>query len=237
MKRPIIVIDREKCNGCGKCVKGCAEGALQIIDGKAVLVKEDYCDGLGACIGDCPRGALKVEMREVPAFSGPNPAAAPVSAPPLTCPGMQLKSMATTADLAPTDTSAEIKQAIPSELRQWPVQLHLVPPSAPFLKERELLLLNACGAATSADVHWRFIRGRAVLIACPKLMSLSEIREKLAAIFTAARPPKVLIARMEVPCCKALSVATHEALKQAGLENTQVTEMQINLNGDVVQVK
>lgn len=231
MQRPIIVIDREKCNGCGKCVKACAEGALQLVDGKAVLVKEDYCDGLGACIGDCPTGALRIEQREAPPFTAPHPPPRPASA---VCPGMQVRMGGGPPAAAPAPLEGPAGQAIPSELRQWPVQLHLVPPGAPFLRGRELLLLNACGAVASADAHWRFIRGRAVLVACPKLSRQDDIRDKLAAIFAAAQPPVVVVARMEVPCCRALTAAARAAAVQAGLPELLIREMQINLNGDVV---
>jgi len=231
MQRPIIVIDREKCNGCGKCVRACAEGALELVDGKAVLVKEDFCDGLGACIGDCPTGALRIERREAPPFTAPHPA--PHSPPPAGCPGMKVRNAAANPSLAPTPPAAAAGQAIPSELRQWPVQLHLVPPGAPFLRGRELLLLNACGAVASADVHWRFLRGRAVVVACPKLSSPAEIRDKLAAILAEAHPPAVLVARMEVPCCRALVMAVRAAAAQAGQPDLPITEMEIKLNGDV----
>ncbi len=231
MQRPIIVIDREKCNGCGKCVTACVEGALQLVDGKAVLVKEDYCDGLSACIGDCPTGALRIEQREAPPFTAPHPPPTPA---PAVCPGMQVRMGGGRPAMAPAPLEGPAGQAISSELRQWPVQLHLVPPGAPFLRGRELLLLNACGAVASADVHWRFIRGRAVLVACPKLSRQDDIRDKLAAIFAAAQPPAVVVARMEVPCCRALTAAACAAALQAGLPELPIREMQINLNGDVV---
>ncbi len=231
MQRPIIVIDRGKCNGCGQCVQACVEGALQLVDGKAALVKEDYCDGLGACIGDCPTGALRIEQREAPPFTAPHPP--PRHAPPV-CPGMQVRTGGERPAALPAPLDGPGGQAIPSELRQWPVQLHLVPPGAPFLRGRELLLLNACGAVASADVHWRFIRGRAVMVACPKLSSQTDIRDKLASVFAATLPPSVLVVRMEVPCCRALAAAARAAAIQAGLPGLPIKEMQINLNGDIV---
>ncbi|MCA1809036.1 MAG: ATP-binding protein [Kiritimatiellia bacterium] len=242
MKRSMIVIDREKCNGCGKCISACVEGALQLVDGKATLVKEEYCDGLGACIGDCPVGALRIEEREAPAFqeppgmqaaqtkqAGPQPGAGHV------CPGMQVRSAASADERPATPAGGLAGSAIPSELRQWPVQLHLVPPSAPFLQRRELLLLSACGPVASADAHWRFLRGRPLVMACPKLNDYDDMRDRLAAIIEMAQTPALLVVRMEVPCCRGLMKAAQAAAEQAGRPDLPIREVVLGLNGDVLE--
>ena len=177
MKRKILKIDEDLCNGCGDCVTDCAEGAIEIIDGIAKIVKESYCDGLGACIGACPTGALTIEEREADEFEGPNPnmenppaeepKAQNMHAGHAGCPGSRMMDLKKGEPKAAENTS--FVQAIPSELAQWPIQLHLVNPSAPYFKGKELVVLSTCAPVASADVHWRYLRGRSVVMACPKL--------------------------------------------------------------------
>ena len=177
MKRKIIEIDEELCNGCGECITGCAEGALRIVDGKAKMVKEQFCDGFGDCIGTCPTGALKIIEREAEGFDmdatrehvrsiGGEDAVKRMDdandeheakvAPAGGCPGMQIRFGGESKVESPVVSS----QVIPSELNQWPTQLHLVPPVAPFFKDRELVVLSTCAPSASPDVNWRFVRGR-----------------------------------------------------------------------------
>lgn len=245
MKRKIIEINDELCNGCGACVTGCAEGALQIVDGKAKLVSEVFCDGLGACIGDCPTGALKIVEREAPEFDEaavekylgqPIPKAPPAGG----CPGMQIrfgeqkKAAPVVASSVPVAPGGQV---IPSELNQWPTQLHLVPPVAPFFANRELVVLSTCSPSASPDVNWRFVRGRGIVIACPKLDRTEGYVEKLTGILKSNGIPKVIIVRMEVPCCGGLTMMVKEAARKSGRTDLIVEEATIGLNGDIISTK
>ncbi len=226
MKRKIIEIDEELCSGCGNCVTGCAEGALQIVDGKAKLVNETFCDGLGACIGTCPTGALKIVERD-----------APKEPPAGGCPGMQIRFGGESKVESPKVERPEVSgQVIPSELNQWPTQLHLVPPTAPFFKDRELVVLSTCAPSASPDVNWRFVRGRAIVIACPKLDRTDGYVEKLADILKSNGIPKVIIVRMEVPCCGGLTMMVKEAARKSGRTDLMVEEATIGLNGDLKEI-
>lgn len=204
--RKVIRIDEEKCDGCGLCVPSCAEGAIQIIDGKAKLVSETYCDGLGACLGDCPQGAITLEEREAARFDesavhqhlsrkSAERAELPLHAGP-SCPGSALRSLTPAA--APARADATDQQ---STLSHWPVQLMLVPPHAPFLHGADILICADCVPFTVPDFHSRYLAGKAVLVGCPKLDNLEFYAEKLKAIFSAAGPASVTVLRMEVPCC------------------------------------
>lgn len=270
-KRQIINIDEEKCNGCGNCITGCAEGALALVDGKARLVKEQFCDGFGDCIGTCPTGALTIEEREADNFDieatrlnlmqtqgadavrrmeeanqahdegeqqqAPSRAAPP--AVPSGCPDtrMRMRQKEEAPAAAAPSAGASPGHAIPSELDQWPVQLHLVQPGAPFFKGRELVVLSTCSPVASADVHWRFMRGRGVVVACPKLDHTEPYAEKLGAILADTSIPKVIIVRMEVPCCGGLTVITRQAAELSGRTDLVVEEITLGLNGDVVATK
>ncbi len=243
MKRKIIEIDEAKCNGCGACVTGCAEGALQIVNGKARLVSEVFCDGLGACIGECPTGALKIIERDAPEFDeqavNRHLQKQKQKTPPGGgCPGVKMrfeeKKIASAASFAPVATGGQV---IPSELNQWPTQLHLVPVKAPFFRNRELVVLSTCSPSASPDVNWRFIRGRAIAIACPKLDRTEGYVEKLAAIFASNDIPKVIVVRMEVPCCGGLTMMVREALRRSGRTDLIVEEAVIGLDGELKEVK
>jgi ferredoxin len=213
--RKIVRIDDELCDGCGNCVTTCAEGALQIVNGKARLVRELFCDGFGDCIGECPTGALTIEERESEAFD----------------------FEATRAHVAATGGAGGPKQAIPSELRQWPVQLHLVQPGNPFFRDRELVVLSTCGPVASADVHWRFLRGRSVVVACPKLDDTRPYAAKLGAILRDPTIPKVTIVRMEVPCCGGLTAITRDAAALSGRRDLVLEEVTLGVNGDLQAVE
>jgi len=239
MKRKIIEIDDALCNGCGNCVTGCAEGALQIVDGKAKLVNEVFCDGLGACIGTCPTGALQIIERDAPEFDekavekhlgGPIPKMPPAGG----CPGLQIRFG---EEKPKTEAPAVSEQVIRSELNQWPTQLHLVPPQAPFFTNRELVVLSTCSPSASPDVNWRFVRGRAIVIACPKLDRTEGYVEKLAEIMKSNGIPKVIIVRMEVPCCGGLTMIVKEAAKLSGRTDLVLEEATIGLNGDILNTK
>jgi len=262
MKRKIIEINEELCNGCGECVIGCAEGALQIIDGKAKVVKEQFCDGFGDCIGTCPTGALKIIEREAEAYNinatrdhvlktGGEEAVKrfdeankehdeKVAKTILSgCPGMrqQMAPPASALTAVATDSGAMGGQVIKSDLAQWPVQLHLVQPTSPFFDGKELVVLSTCAPVASPDVHWRFVRGRSVVVACPKLDQTDGYVEKLAGIFAQNNIPKAIIVRMTVPCCGGLSVLVRKAHALSGRTDLIVEEITIDLNGDLVKTE
>lgn len=221
MIRKIVRIDEEKCNGCGECVPSCAEGAIQIVDGKARLLADNLCDGLGACLGDCPLGAITIEEREADEFdeeaveehlkaAAPAPRAAhaaPASAPGGGCPSARVQSFAPAAGGCPS---------APSRLAQWPVQLHLVPPSAPFLRGADLLLAADCAPFAYPDFHETLLKGKALLIACPKLDDTSPYLDKLTAMLSQNDIRSLTVVHMEVPCCSGLIHLARQALAASG---------------------
>ena len=267
MKRKIITIDEDLCNGCGKCVSACAEGALQIGDGKARLVKEQFCDGFGDCLGDCPTGALKIEERDSEAYderatlehvrkTGGESAVKKMQSAAVQheqkahgpmaghahgpagggCPGTRAR-FAPKAGARPAAATGGGGQAIRSELEQWPVQLHLVRPGAEFFQNRELVVLSTCSPVASADVHWRFIRGRGVVVACPKLDDTEGYAEKLGEILSDTTIPKVMVVRMEVPCCGGLTQILREAVGRSGRTDLVAEEIVVGLGGDILETR
>ena len=264
MKRKIIEINEDLCNGCGDCVIGCAEGALQIIDGKAKVVKEQFCDGFGDCIGTCPTGALKIIEREADAYdidatrehvlstggeeavkrfdeaNTEHDAKEEAAAPEMGgCPGMQVRMAqkeATAAKPAIT-TVAGGGQVIKSDLDQWPVQLHLVQPTSPFFDGKELVILSTCAPVASPDVHWRYVRGRSLVVACPKLDKTEGYVEKLAGIMAQNNIPKVIVVRMTVPCCGGLSMMARQAHAASGRSDLIVEEVTIGLDGELMKTE
>jgi len=217
--RTIIRIDRGKCTGCGLCVPDCEEGALQIVDGKACLVKEIYCDGLGDCLGACPEGALTLEDREAEAFDEvavnehlEHLRSAKTEDPlPCGCPGSAVRAVEATMTVGGGSRPSA------SALAQWPVQLNLVPPGAPFLQGADILVCADCVPFAMANVHSRFMAGRAVLVGCPKLDDAAHYRAKLEQIFREAQPKSVTVLRMEVPCCGGLTQLVQEAYRASGV--------------------
>lgn len=214
--RNIIQIDEAKCDGCGQCVTGCAEGALAIVDGKAKLVRESLCDGLGACIGECPQGALTIEQREADVFDDAAVEAHPAHSAPQHpgggCPHAASRSFAPKS----AETTPETGAAAPSQLAQWPIQLHLIQPTAPYFQDAEVLIAADCAAFACGDFHSRFLAGKTLIIACPKLDNPEGYIEKLRELFTEAKPRSVTVVRMEVPCCKGLLAMVLKAREQAG---------------------
>ena len=234
MKRKIIEIDEEKCNGCGQCITGCHEGALQLVNGKAKLVQDQYCDGLGDCIGECPTGALTIVEREADAFDEKlvqQHLAQPAGG---GCPGSRIRTMdRESAAAAVAQTSSSHPQVLTPEIEQWPVMLHLVPPHAPFLKGKELVLLSTCSSVSCPDVQWRYIRGRSVVVACPKLDRKDGYVEKLTAILQSNPIQRVLVVRMEVPCCGGLAVMLNKAIAACG-RPVEIVEVTIGVDGQVL---
>lgn len=260
MKRDIVRIDEDKCNGCGLCVPACAEGAIKIIDGKARLIADNLCDGLGACLGHCPQGAIIVEQRDAAAFDeaavdahlkaeGKAPAHAhpPVHAHHGGCPSAQVKSFAAPhhhagggcpsaalRNFAPNaaSTAAETSGQRPSELRQWPVQMHLVPPSAPFLKGADLLLAADCAPFAYADFHKDLLKGKALLIGCPKLDDGQAYLEKLTAMLKLNDLKSLTVVHMEVPCCSGLIMIAKRAIADSG-KDVPLTTIRIGIQGEI----
>lgn len=212
MIRRIIKIDQEKCNGCGACATACHEGAIDMVNGKAVLTREDYCDGLGDCLPNCPTGAITFEEREAPAYNeaAVKAAQAEKRAQACGCPGEQAKTIA-----EPQSSAAQVTMAAPSELRQWPVQIKLVPVNAPFFDGAKLLIAADCTAYAYGNFHQEFIRGHVTLIGCPKLDAV-DYSEKLAQIIAQNDIRSITVTRMEVPCCGGIEHAVKQALAKSG---------------------
>ncbi len=234
MKRKLIRIDEDKCDGCGLCVTACAEGAIQIVDGKARLIDDSFCDGLGACLGECPQGAIILEEREGVPFDeqavkrhqeAQQQAAALL---PCGCPS------ATVTEFGPRDGDNGAEQAgeIRSQLGHWPVQLTLVPPGAPFLRDADVLLAADCAPFVYAGFHRDFVRNRAVLVACPKLDNYAVHLEKLTEIARTAAVKSITVARVEVGCCRGLVNMAVEAVKNSGVE-VPVYEVVLGVKGDI----
>ena len=225
MKRKIVRIDEENCNGCGQCMPSCAEGAISIVDGKARLIGDRLCDGLGACLGECPRGAISIEEREAGEFEA---AATSVHEHAAGCPGSRARTM-TRGTAAPG--SAEVQAR--SELGQWPVQLALVSPGAPYFKGADLLVAADCVPFAVPDFHRRFLRGRAVAVGCPKLDDAGANIEKMAEIIRRNGLAHLTVVHMEVSCCFGLSRIVQAALAKSG-RTVPVDEITVGLDGSVI---
>ena len=216
MVRKIIKINEEKCNGCGLCAQACHEGAIGMVNGKAKLLREDYCDGLGDCLPACPTGAITFEMREAPAYDEQAVRAAQQSkqaekAPlPCGCPGSQSKTIVREASAVPASPSP-----VTSQLRQWPVQIKLVPVKAPYFDGANLLIAADCTAYTYGNFHNRFIKNHITLIGCPKLDE-GDYTQKLTEIIRQNDIRSITIVRMEVPCCGGIQLAAQNALQASG---------------------
>lgn len=214
MIRKIITINEEKCNGCGLCADACHEGAIGMVDGKARLLREDYCDGLGDCLPACPVGAISFEEREAPAYDADAVDAAksakeqPV---PCGCPGTNVKQF----QREQKTSSGSETLTVDSQLAQWPVQIKLMPVTAPYFQNADLLIAADCAAYAYGNFHNHFIRNRITLIGCPKLDEI-DYSEKLTAIIRENEIKSVTIVRMEVPCCGGLEHAAKEALRASG---------------------
>ncbi len=234
-KRKIVNIDEDKCNGCGLCAPNCAEGALQIIDGKARLVKDIYCDGLGACLGHCPEGAITIEERNAKEFDkeATKKHLAGIKKKkeeklPCGCPGTAVKA------LKPREVKGEgLRVKTESELTNWPIQLKLVPVDAPYLKNVDLLIAADCVAFSYPDFHQDLLRGKALIIGCPKLDEADLYIEKLSEIFKVNNLKSVTVAHMEVPCCFGLNHIVGEAMKLSG-KKIPLRELTIGIQGGIM---
>jgi len=271
--RDIIIIDEEKCNGCGLCVPNCPEGALQVIDGKVRLVSDLLCDGLGACVGECPVGALKVEKREVEPYderkvmeniikAGKNTIKAHlkhlyehnqiayleialnvlkeknIEIPDFKegnmhsggCPGSQIIDFSEDKAL-----NSEVNGYVPSQLRQWPIQLHLVSPEAPYYSKADVLLAADCTAFAYGNFHNDFLKGKAIAIACPKLDEGQDIYvEKIKNLVDVAKINTLTVAIMQVPCCFGLLELAKKALSQTN-RKVPLKYVVVSLRGEILE--
>jgi Pyruvate/2-oxoacid:ferredoxin oxidoreductase delta subunit len=240
MIRKMVKIDEEKCNGCGLCVPSCAEGAIQIIDGKARLIADNLCDGLGACLGDCPLDAITIVEREADEFDEaaveahlqqigrePQPHHDEPAVPVSSCPSAAVKSFAPAAGggcpsartMNFNDTKVAENAAVgsrPSRLAQWPIQLHLLPPTAPFFQDADVVLAADCAPFAYADFQEDLLKGKALAIACPKLDDTEPYVDKLVAMITQSNIKSLTVVHMEVPCCNGLIFMAREAITKSG---------------------
>jgi len=216
MKRKIVNIDESKCNGCGQCIPKCVEGALQIVDGKARLVKDTYCDGLGACLGQCPQDAITVTEREADAFNQEEV-------------HEYLKSKGT-AKPAATHTPASTE---PPKI-MWPVKIDLVPPKAPFFEGAQLMLVADCAPVVIKNFHI-FMAGKRVIIGCPKFNDARAYAAKLTEILKMNNIAAITVVHMEVPCCTGLKWAVDKAIEGSG-KQVPVTEYEVKVGGDIVEL-
>ena len=229
--RTIITIDEDKCDGCGLCADACHEGAIRIVDGKAKRVSETYCDGLGDCIGECPRDAIRIEERDAASFDAKaveaHLARARTAASPPAGRGWPGSALRSFEAAAPAISGGDV----PSQLRHWPVQLMLVPPGAPFLKDADLLVTADCVPFAAADYHQKYLAGRAVIVGCPKLDDIQFYYEKLKSILAEARPRSITVLRMEVPCCGGIGQAVTRARNET-VPDTDLKMITIGIRGD-----
>lgn len=241
--RKVIKIDEEKCDGCGLCVPSCTEGAIQIVDGKAKLVAERYCDGLGACLGECPRGALNIIDAEVEEFDEKaveehleNMKSAEVKekqSPAGGCPSAHIQHF----QRFPSCEEANVpktQEGVASELSHWPVQIRLVPPGAPFLKNADILVAADCTPIAYANFHRDFLRGRVALMGCPKFDDAQSYIEKFAQIFREADIKSITVLVMEVPCCQGMPVILERAMEMAG-KNVPMKKVVVSTRGEIMQ--
>jgi len=226
--RRIIIIDENKCDGCGLCSEACHEGAIGIVDGKARLLRDDFCDGLGACLPVCPTGAISFEEREAAAFDEESVLAHKEAATvetcvdaedtlPCGCPSSETRILTPPVECSDASSAQEAPASptMRSQLAQWPTQIKLVPATAPFLNDAKLLIAADCCAYANADFHNRFMKGHITLIGCPKLDG-EDYSQKLTDIIRHNNIKSVMVVRMEVPCCGGIVSMVQTALVQSG---------------------
>ncbi|MBU4176767.1 MAG: ATP-binding protein [Desulfurivibrionaceae bacterium] len=241
--RKIIEIDENLCTGCGECIINCAEGALQIVDGKARMLAEKYCDGLGACLGHCPTGALRIIEREAEDFDEEAveellknrnaPQAHP--APPVGgCPSARLQTFAPATPCQAANAPVQLAAASGSALSHWPVQIRLVPPSAPFLKDADLLIAADCVPVAYPDFHRNLLSGKVVMVGCPKFDEAESAIAKFAEIFASSGIKSITMAIMEVPCCSNMRHIVSQALSRSGTA-IPVREVVISARGELLR--
>jgi NAD-dependent dihydropyrimidine dehydrogenase PreA subunit len=228
--RKIIQIDEDKCNGCGQCVEACAEGAIEVRGGKAKVIRDMYCDGLGACLGECPQGALTIVEREAEEFDEVavhRHLGSRDSPPACGCPSAVPMVMS---------PSPPISVSGGSDLTNWPIQMRLVSPSAPYFKDASLLLAGDCTAFAFAAMHPEFIRRRTTIIGCPKLDDNEEFVNKLTAILSANEIKDITMVHMEVPCCGQMKRLAAEALRRAN-SDVPIRSYTVRRSGELIEDK
>ena len=244
--RKIIKIDKERCDGCGNCVPACAEGAIKIIDGKAEVIDDKFCDGLGACLGECPQDALKLVEREVEEFDeeaveehlekmkeqeqekkSENTLACG-------CPSTKLETFSQSSACQCANEPAAVESKQQSALSHWPVQIRLVPADAPFLKGTDLLVAADCVPFAYANFHSDFLKGKTLMVGCPKFDDAESYIDKFTDIFRNAGIRSVTVAIMEVPCCSGLPAIIDKALKRSGAD-IPVREAVISARGERIR--
>ncbi|MFX1301056.1 MAG: ATP-binding protein [Promethearchaeota archaeon] len=224
--REIIEIDDELCNGCGKCIPNCEEGALQIVDGKARLIRDDLCDGLGACLGRCPTGALKIIQREAQDFDH-----AAVDEHLAKMKTTECASCDVVVDASAAKTLTQIEgKVVPIGQRQWPIALRLVSINAPFFKDAELLVTADCVPFAYPEFQHKFLPGKVLVYGCPKFDDAQGYVDKLTQIFQNNAIQNVTVLKMEVPCCSGLQRIVEIAINQSGKE-IPVDNVTIGLSG------
>jgi len=241
--RKIIEIDEELCDGCGECVPSCAEGSLQIVNGKAKMVSDNLCDGLGACLGECPTGALKIVEREADEFDEEaveqylaekeeekqkEPTMLACG-----CPSTNIETFAPASSCKEANIPGSFQDE-ESALSHWPVQIRLVPATAPFLKGADLLVLADCCGIAIPTLHRDLLKGRVVMIGCPKFDDVEEYIDKFADIFKTADINSVMAVVMEVPCCSGLPMIVKKGMEAAG-KNIPIEELVISRTGKILK--
>jgi NAD-dependent dihydropyrimidine dehydrogenase PreA subunit len=242
--RKIIRIDEELCDGCGQCVPSCAEGTLEIVDGKAKVVSDNLCDGLGACLGECPTGALSIEEREAEEFDETavekrlaeleaKKSASDEGVMACGCPSSQIMSF-TPPKTGQTASDLDIAPLSESELTHWPVKIRLVPSNAPFLKDADVLVLADCVPAAYPDLHKQLIKGRAVMMGCPKFDDVEMYIDKMARICRHGGIRRLTTVIMDVPCCSGLHAVVRKAREAAGAD-IPLEEIVMDRRGNIIE--
>jgi Pyruvate/2-oxoacid:ferredoxin oxidoreductase delta subunit len=242
-KRKIIEINENLCDGCGLCVPTCAEGAIQIIDGKAKLVADKYCDGLGACLGECPKGALKIVEREAEEFdqaavekhveSQEATGIATAETMACGCPSTLIQTFSSLGPCKKANEPVSYTGGV-SALSHWPVQIRLVPPTAPFLKGSDLLVAADCTPFAYPRFHEDFLKGKVLLVGCPKLDDAQEYIRKFSQIFQEGDIKSITVLVMEVPCCQGLPVIIQKGMAMAG-KDIHMEKVVISSRGEVIR--
>lgn len=238
--RKIIEIDEEKCDGCGQCIPSCAEGAIQIVDGKARIVKDMFCDGLGACLGECPNDALRIIEREADEFDEEavekhlaETEKVQIEEPALACgcPSTKIQTFVLPESVFDANKPADRKPE--SSLSHWPVKIRLVPANAPFLKGADLLVLADCVSVAFPTLHRDFLKGKAVTMGCPKFDDVQEYIDKFAEIFKTADIKSITVVTMEVPCCSGLPMIVKKGM-EVSKKKIPVEEVVISARGKIL---
>jgi ferredoxin len=236
LMRKIVRIDEEKCNGCGACVPACAEGALQIVDGKARLISEVYCDGLGACLGECPQGAITIEEKEAEDFDEGavrnrlDELAHVEEKLPCGCPSAAVTRFERQTATQEAQPDTAYRQSM---LGHWPVQLTLVPPDAPFLQGADVVLAADCVPFAYVGFHHDFLKDHALLVACPKLDDFQAHQRKLNNVLRHSQVKSLTVVHMEVPCCSGLVHMAKQAIQASG-RDIPLREVMVSIRGDLM---